>query len=193
MIKLIIGLGNPGPQYLLNRHNVGFLVVDALSRAYGAGEPRIRDKGAAQEITVGGHRVFLFKPLSYMNLSGGPAASFATFYKIDPSAILVIHDDLEVAPGRMRIKNGGSSGGHNGLKSLDSHLGPGSWRLRIGIGRPDHKDQVSGYVLGDFSSGDQGWLSHVMAGICDHTAVLLTDPPGFLTHWTAENRGVLTK
>lgn len=185
MIKMIIGLGNPGPGHVLNRHNVGFLMVDGLAHAYNAGPSRLKNKGAVQEITLDGQGVFLFKPLSYMNLSGGPASGFASFYKIDVSDILVIHDDLDVAPGRIRVKKGGGAGGHNGLKSLDAHIGSDYWRLRIGIGRPDNKDDVSAYVLDNFSKIEQGWLENIMSAICDEAFCFIQDPAALADRLTA--------
>lgn len=145
---LIVGLGNPGTEYRFHRHNVGFLMVDILHQAYGTTEfQKNKWQGLMAEGVINGHKVLFVKPQTYMNLSGPAVNGPANFYKIPLDKILVIHDELDIPPAEIRLKKGGGNGGHNGLKSIDAHLGKEYWRLRIGIGHPGIKDLVSGYVL----------------------------------------------
>lgn len=145
---LIVGLGNPGTEYRFHRHNVGFLMVDILHQAYGSTDfQKNKWQGLMAEGNVEGTKVLFIKPQTYMNLSGPAVSGPANFYKIPIDHIIVIHDDLDLHPAHVRIKKGGGHGGHNGLKSIDAHLGKDYWRLRIGIGHPGIKDMVSGYVL----------------------------------------------
>lgn len=158
-MKLIVGLGNPGTQYALTRHNIGFMVIDALVQEYRASSFQSRFKGLWTSGPIGEHTAQFFKPLDFMNRSGPPVGACTSFYKIPPEEILVIHDDIELEPGKVRVKFGGGHGGHNGIKSLESSIGKNFWRLKIGVGRPHHPGQdVSDYVLGKFSSNDENWL-----------------------------------
>lgn len=161
---LLVGLGNPGNGYAMNRHNIGFMVIDALS---GPAMFKSKYKSHFAEAQLGGQRTLLLKPQTYMNLSGEAVREVATFFKIDPERIAVFHDELDLLPGQLRIKKGGGHGGHNGLKSIDAHLGTKDyWRLRLGIGHPGHKDEVSPYVLSDFSKADQnGWLPDFIGSV----------------------------
>ena len=150
-MKLIVGLGNPGEKYLKTRHNAGFLLLDHLVDHFSLPDYQPKFKGAFTEGLIEGHKLYFLKPLTFMNSSGQSVAALAQFFKILPEEILVIHDELEVEFGKIRVKQGGSSGGHNGIKSIEQLLGsPNFWRLRIGISRPAHKEDVSNYVLDDF-------------------------------------------
>ncbi|TAN43979.1 MAG: aminoacyl-tRNA hydrolase [Rhodospirillales bacterium] len=155
---LLAGLGNPGPEHAGNRHNIGFMAVDEIVRRHGFSSWRKRFQGEVAEGSVDGQRVLVLKPMTYMNLSGQSVGEAARFMKIPLDHILVLHDDLDLAPGKVRVKTGGGAGGHNGLKSLDAHLGNGYKRLRLGIGHPGDKDAVTGHVLSGFAKSDQDWL-----------------------------------
>ncbi|WP_375567897.1 aminoacyl-tRNA hydrolase [Ahrensia marina] len=157
-MHLLVGLGNPGSQYANNRHNIGFVAVDAIHARHGFSPWRSRFSAQVSEGRIGTHKVLLAKPEIFMNLSGQAAGEIARFYKLEPSDVTTIHDELDLDPGRTRIKTGGGHGGHNGLKSLDAHLGKDYRRIRLGIGHPGHKDLVSGYVLKDFPKADQPWV-----------------------------------
>ncbi len=162
---LLVGLGNPGNGYAMNRHNIGFMVVDALLS--GPAMFKSKYKSHIAEAQVGGMRTLLMKPQTFMNISGEAVREVAAFYKIEPERIAVFHDELDLPPGQLRIKQGGGHGGHNGLKSIDAHLGTKDyWRLRLGIGHPGHKDEVSPYVLSDFSKADQNtWLPDFIGAV----------------------------
>ncbi|MCK6418257.1 MAG: aminoacyl-tRNA hydrolase [Alphaproteobacteria bacterium] len=156
---LLVGLGNPGKDYARHRHNAGFMVLDRLQEE--SGFPAWRKKFSGLMTEKGS--VVLLKPMTYMNLSGQSVGEAARFYKIAPEHIVVFHDELDVAPGDMRIKKGGGSAGHNGLKSITAHLeSPDYWRVRIGIGHPGHRDQVSDYVLSNFSKADAALVESVI-------------------------------
>lgn len=157
-MQLFVGLGNPGSQYEGNRHNIGFMAVDRIAQEYGFGPWRSRFRGLAAEGTINGEKVLLLKPQTYMNLSGDSVAEAMRFYKLPLEALLVFHDELDVAPGKLKMKVGGGAAGHNGLRSIDSHLGPHFRRARLGIGHPGSKERVHGWVLGDFAKADQAWL-----------------------------------
>lgn len=157
-MQLFVGLGNPGGQYEGNRHNIGFMAVDRIAQEYGFSPWRSRFKGLTAEGTLNGEKVMLLKPQTYMNLSGDSIAEALRFYKLPLEALLVFHDELDVAPGKLKMKVGGGAAGHNGLRSIDSHLGPHYRRARLGIGHPGSKERVHGWVLGDFAKADQTWL-----------------------------------
>lgn len=157
-MQLFVGLGNPGSQYAGNRHNIGFMVVDEIARRFSFGPWRAKFQGLLAEGGIGGRKVLLLKPQTYMNLSGQSVAAALGFYKLPLTALTVFHDELDVAPGKLKMKHGGGAAGHNGLRSIDAHLGQAYRRVRLGIGHPGHKDQVSNYVLSDFAKADQTWL-----------------------------------
>jgi peptidyl-tRNA hydrolase, PTH1 family len=163
---LFVGLGNIGKAFADHRHNAGFMAVDAIARAYRAPAFRARYQGLVSEIELAGERVFLLKPQTYMNESGRSAGEAARYFKIDPSRIVVFHDELDLPPGKVRVKTGGGNAGHNGLKSLTDHLGNEYRRVRIGIGHPGDKALVHNYVLSDFFKEDIPWL----AALCDAIA-----------------------
>jgi PTH1 family peptidyl-tRNA hydrolase len=178
---LLIGLGNPGTGYAGNRHNVGFMALDQIISDYGFSKPSLKFGGAVAEGMIGGEKAYAFKPLGYMNISGGPASEIARFYKIDLKNIIVIHDDLDIAPGKLKVKRGGGSGGHNGLKSLDSHIGVDYMRVRIGIGHPGDKDMVSDYVLSNFRKEELPQIENIIKETSKHISLLLNgDEAGFM-------------
>lgn len=170
---LLVGLGNPGASYALNRHNVGFMVVDVLRDHFEFDPFKRKDNSLVTSGMVGSVSVTLLKPMTYINCSGVPVQSYARFYKILPEDMIVIHDDLNVSLGNIKLKQGGSSGGHNGLKSLDSHIGQNYWRLRVGIGHPGHKDAVHDYVLKDFPKLEQEELITLLQKIALESPLLL--------------------
>ncbi|SON57070.1 Peptidyl-tRNA hydrolase [Hartmannibacter diazotrophicus] len=170
---LIAGLGNPGGKYAGNRHNIGFMAVDRLHDAHGFGPWRQKFQAEISEGTIAGERVLLMKPLTYMNESGRAVGEAARFHKIPLKEIIVIHDELDLPSGKMRVKTGGGHGGHNGLKSLDAHLGKEYRRIRLGIGHPGDKALVHNHVLGDFAKADQTWLGPLLDAISDNAALLV--------------------
>jgi len=171
-MQLWVGLGNPGAQYAGNRHNIGFMALDRIAADHGFGPWQGKFKGLLAEGRLGGARVLLLKPQTFMNLSGESVRAAAQFYKLGPEAITVFHDELDLAPGRLRLKQGGGHAGHNGLRSLTRHLGEGFARVRLGIGHPGHKDRVAGYVLHDFAKSDAEWLDDLLRGISDGAPAL---------------------
>lgn len=172
-MKIIAGLGNPGSQYAGNRHNIGFMAVDALQRLPSFSPWARKFKAEISEGEIGGEKVLLMKPLTYMNLSGESVGEAMRFFKLAPADIIVIHDELDLLAGRARIKTGGGHGGHNGLKSLDAHCGKEYRRLRLGIGHPGDKERVHGHVLGDFAKSDRVWLEPLLDAIADNAAMLV--------------------
>ncbi|KAA8384637.1 aminoacyl-tRNA hydrolase [Acetobacter oryzifermentans] len=173
---LWVGLGNPESSMRRHRHNVGFMAVEAIARKYGFTPWRNRFKGEVAEGRIGRQKVLLLLPMTYMNKSGESVQEAAAFYKIAPENITVFHDELDLAPGRLRIKRGGGAAGHNGLRSTDKMLGtPEYWRVRIGIGHPGAKERVHGWVLGNFTETDrQEWLERLLDRMAD-AAPLLAD------------------
>ncbi|MDJ0514464.1 MAG: aminoacyl-tRNA hydrolase [Methyloceanibacter sp.] len=171
-MKLFVGLGNPGAQYAFNRHNVGFMALDVMAAAHGFAAWRKRFQGLTCEGRLGGEQVLLLKPQTYMNESGWSAGEAARFYKIPLSDIVVFHDELDLTPGKVRVKVGGGVAGHNGLKSLSAQLGNDYMRVRIGIGHPGHRDQVTGHVLRDFAKADMEWLEPVLFAMSDAAPLL---------------------
>lgn len=173
MTKLWVGLGNPEPGMALNRHNIGFMAVDTIARSYGFQPWRKRFKGLVAEGSIAGEKVLALKPLTYMNASGESVQEAVAFYKLPVDAVTAFHDELDLAPGKMRVKKGGGAAGHNGLRSLDRMLGSQDyWRVRLGIGHPGSKDRVMGYVLGNFTKDDQEWLSDLLAAVADEAELL---------------------
>ncbi len=174
---LLVGLGNPGYEYAKNRHNMGFMCIDEILKSYGFPPDKSKFSGFLTEGSIDHQKVCLFKPLAYMNRSGKPAAEVSRFFKIPSDHIIVFHDDLDLVPGKVRVKQGGGHGGHNGLKDLDAHLGPSYWRVRIGIGRPFHKEAVTSYVLSNFSKEEHIWLDPLLSLLADEVHLLLTSSP----------------
>jgi peptidyl-tRNA hydrolase, PTH1 family len=181
-MRLIVGLGNPGTRYTLNRHNIGFLAVDAIAKRYAFAPFRAKFQGQITEGTIGDAKVMLLKPETYMNLSGESVGAAARFYKIEPVEITVIHDDIDLVEGKLRVKRGGGDGGHNGLRSIDASIGPDYWRVRIGVGHPGMKSLVEAYVLQNFSAEDRLWLEPMIPALAEAVPVLVADDaPGFMS------------
>jgi len=179
---LFIGLGNPGDKYAHNRHNIGFMAVDEIAHRHNFSDwKKGKFKGLIAEGKIGEEKVLLLKPQTYMNDSGLSVLPAASFYKISPENIIVFHDELDLDPGKIRIKQGGGAGGHNGLRSIDSHLGKNYWRVRMGIGHPGDKDKVHSYVLKDFSKEDKKWLEKLIPEIGYEAEYLIKqDMSGFM-------------
>ncbi len=178
---LLVGLGNPGGVYSKNRHNIGFLAVDEIVRRHSLQSYRDKFNGKLVEGSIGSERVLVLKPSTFMNDSGRSVVAAALFYKILPEDIFVIHDELDLDVGKLRLKSGGGHAGHNGLRSIHAHIGEGYRRLRLGIGHPGDKSMVSSYVLRDFSKADIEWLDPLLASIADHIELALVgDDANFL-------------
>src|SRR4030088_1410839 len=169
---LFVGLGNPGSRYAGNRHNIGFTVVDAIAKRHGIIPWRRRFQGVSAEGPLGGKRVLLLLPGTYMNDSGRSVAEAAHFYKLGLSDIVVFHDEIDLPPGKVRVKAGGGIAGHNGLRSISAHVGNDYRRVRIGIGHPGVKEMVHGLVLGDFSKAEREWVDALAGVIADNAALL---------------------
>jgi PTH1 family peptidyl-tRNA hydrolase len=180
---LWVGLGNPEPGMAKNRHNIGFMAVDAIAGRYGFSAWRRRFRGLVAEGVIAGEKILALKPLTYMNSSGESVRDAAAFYKLPPCAITAFHDELDLVPGKLRVKHGGGSAGHNGLRSMDRQLGASDyWRVRLGIGHPGSKDRVLPYVLGDFSKQDTAWLLPFLEAIADSAPLLAQGKaPDFMT------------
>ena len=172
-MKLLVGLGNPGAKYARNRHNIGFMAVDRIAGDHGFGPWRSKFQGVVSEGRLGPEKVLLLKPETFMNLSGKSVAAAMQFYKLTPADITVFHDELDLAPGKCRVKTGGGHAGHNGLRSIHSSIGEAYHRVRLGIGHPGHKDRVSAYVLHDFAKADADWIDDLLRGISDGAADLV--------------------
>ena len=170
---LLVGLGNPGAEYALTRHNVGFMAVDEIVRRYSFDGWTKKFKGEVCAGTIEGKKVLALKPHTYMNLSGEAVLSVASFYKIPPEKIYVFHDDMDLPVGRIKVKQGGGSGGHNGLKSIDAHLGQNYHRIRIGVDKPAMREQVVSWVLSKFTPNDKQTLDELIEKISNHIPLLL--------------------
>ena len=170
---LFVGLGNPGARYAGNRHNVGFMAAQAIAKRHTIGPWRRRFQGLACEGAIGGKRVLLLMPGTFMNDSGQAVAEAANFYKLDLADIVVIHDEIELRPGKVRVKVGGGNAGHNGLRSITAHIGNDYRRVRIGVGHPGHKDLVHPYVLNDFAKDERPWVEALCDVIADHAELLV--------------------
>lgn len=171
-MKLIVGLGNPGAGHAGQRHNIGFMAVEAIAAAHGFGPWRARFQGQTAEGRLGDERAVLLKPQTFMNLSGQSVGEAMRYLKLTPADVIVLHDELDLAPGQMRIKQGGGHAGHNGLRSMHQHIGEDYSRVRLGIGHPGHKDRVSGYVLSDFAKADADWLAALLDAIAAEAPLL---------------------
>ena len=171
-MQLFIGLGNPGAKYAQHRHNIGHRAVDRIAADHGFSPWKSKFQGSISEGRLGSEKITLLKPETFMNLSGQSAQAAMRFYKLTPEDVTVFHDELDLAPGKLRVKSGGGHAGHNGLRSLHQHIGPEYTRVRIGIGHPGHKDRVAGYVLHDFAKADQIWIDDLLRGISDGVAEL---------------------
>lgn len=180
-MKLIVGLGNPGAKYAQNRHNIGFMAVDRIAADHGFSAWRSKFQGQIAEGRFGSDKVMLLKPETFMNLSGQAVGEAMRYLKILSEDVIVFHDEIDLAPGKTRLKTGGGHAGHNGLRSIHGHIGPDYDRVRMGVGHPGHKDAVPDYVLRDFPKADAEWLDDEMRGISDGIAHLVAgDGPKFL-------------
>jgi PTH1 family peptidyl-tRNA hydrolase len=177
-MRLIVGLGNPGSRHARNRHNIGFMAAEAIARRYGFAAFRSRFKGELAEGVIGGERRLLLLPQTFMNLSGEAVLAAMSFYRIAPAEIVVIHDELDLRPGKVRVKLGGGNAGHNGLRSIDAMIGPDFWRIRIGIGHPGVKELVHPYVLQNFPSDEaRAWVAPLVEAVAETIPVLLGGAP----------------
>lgn len=177
-MRLVVGLGNPGSRYARNRHNIGFMAAEAIARRHGFPGFRNRFKGELAEASIGGERRLLLKPQTFMNASGESVTEAARFFKILPCEILVIHDEIDLRPGKLRVKLGGGNAGHNGLRSIDALLGPDYWRMRIGVGHPGIKELVQPYVLQNFSGEEvTGWVEPLLDAVAETIPLLLSGAP----------------
>lgn len=177
-MKLFVGLGNPGSGYARNRHNIGFMAMDRIAEDHGFGPWKSKFQGELTEGRLGSDKVLLLKPGTFMNRSGQSVQAAMQFYKLEPADVVVFHDELDLAPGKCRVKQGGGHAGHNGLRSIHGHIGEAYGRVRLGIGHPGHKDAVAGYVLHDFPKADDDWLDYLMRGISDGAAHLADGDTG---------------
>jgi peptidyl-tRNA hydrolase, PTH1 family len=188
-MKLFVGLGNPGAQYARHRHNVGFVALDKIVAAHNLGAWRKRFQGETAEGTLGGERVVLLKPMTYMNDSGRSVGEAARFLKIDVSDIYVFHDEIDLAPGKLKVKVGGGNAGHNGLRSITAHMGNEYHRVRIGVGHPGAKDAVAYYVLRDFAKVEYGWLDPLLDAMAEAAPFLAKgDSARFLSQVALKTR-----
>jgi PTH1 family peptidyl-tRNA hydrolase len=173
---LIAGLGNPGAGYAKNRHNIGFMAVDEIARRWGFGPERSRFRGVAREGSIdtpaGPVKVLILKPQTYYNESGGSVGEALKFYKLKPADLVVFYDEIDLAPGRFRMKTGGGAAGNNGIRSIAAHVGPEFRRARLGTGHPGHKDKVQGHVLSDFHKVEQKWLEALLQACADAAPLL---------------------
>ena len=180
-MKLFAGLGNPGAKYAQNRHNIGFMALDRIASDHGFSPWRSKFQGMVCEGRLGAEKVILLKPETFMNLSGQSVGEALRFHKLTPADLVVFHDEIDLAPAKLRLKQGGGHAGHNGLRSIHQHIGPEYERVRMGVGHPGHKDAVPGYVLRDFAKADQDWLDDMLRGISDGAVSLAEgDGPRFL-------------
>jgi len=164
-MQLWVGLGNPGPTYAMHRHNVGFMAVDAIGEVHDFSAPRKQFQGWTQEGRIGSEKVILLKPGTFMNESGRAVRAAMDFYKLTPADVTLFHDELDLVPFKVKVKTGGGTAGHNGLRSTDAHIGPDFRRVRLGIGHPGHKDRVTGYVLGNYAKAEIEPLTDMLGAI----------------------------
>ena len=180
-MQIFVGLGNPGAKYAKNRHNIGFMVLDEIASAHGFTPWKSHFQGQVASGTLGSEKVLLLKPSTFMNLSGQSVGEAMRFYKLTPDDVTVFHDELDLAPSKVRVKMSGGHAGHNGLRSIHQHIGEHYRRVRLGIGHPGHKDRVAGYVLSDFAKSEADWLEDVTRGCADGAKELASgDTPRFL-------------
>jgi PTH1 family peptidyl-tRNA hydrolase len=170
---LLVGLGNPGERYAANRHNIGFMVLQAVAKRHGVGPWRRRFQGLACEGPIGGVRSLLLRPTTYMNESGRAVAEAARFYKVTLADVIVFHDEIDLPPGKVRVKVGGGIAGHNGLRSISAHIGNDYRRVRIGVGHPGNKDLVQAYVLNDFAKSERPWVEALIEIVADNSEFLV--------------------
>ena len=178
VMKLFVGLGNPGAKYARNRHNIGFMAVERIAEDHGFGPWKSKFQGQISDGRLGSEKIVLLKPETFMNLSGQSVGEAMRFYKLDSTDVTVFHDEIDLAPAKIRCKAGGGHAGHNGLRSIHQHIGPHYDRVRLGVGHPGHKDKVPSYVLHDFAKADQDWLDDVIRGVADGAPYLADGDTG---------------
>ncbi len=164
-MQIWAGLGNPGPRYAMHRHNVGFMVIDAIAEVYELPDPSKKFLGWVQEARIGGEKIVLLKPATFMNESGRSIRAALDFYKVEPASVTVFYDELDLAPFKIKVRTGGGAAGHNGIRSTIDHIGPDFRRVRIGIGHPGHKDKVTGHVLGNWAKSEIEPLSDLLGAV----------------------------
>jgi PTH1 family peptidyl-tRNA hydrolase len=195
-MRLFVGLGNPGAKYARNRHNIGFMAVDEIARRHGFAPWRRRFQGETSEGALGTERVILLKPTTYMNDSGRSVQEAASFFKIAPGDVTVFHDELELPPGKVRVKIGGGIAGHNGLRSISAHIGNDYRRVRLGIGHPGVKELVHGHVLSDFAKADNDWVTTLCEAVAEHAGLVAKGTDATFAnrvHLAMQAKGFLTK
>jgi PTH1 family peptidyl-tRNA hydrolase len=195
-MRLFVGLGNPGTKYQGNRHNIGFMALDEIARRHGFSPWRRRFQGETSEGTIGGERVILLRPLTFMNESGRAVQDAASFFKLGLPDITVLHDEIELPPAKMRVKVGGGIAGHNGLRSISAHVGNDYRRVRLGVGHPGVKELVHGHVLGDFAKSDRPWVEALTEAIAENAALLAEGRDSTFqnkVHLTMQAKGFLDK
>jgi PTH1 family peptidyl-tRNA hydrolase len=181
-MRLLVGLGNPGSRYERNRHNIGWMAVDAVVRRHSFQPLRSKFQGEIAEGTIGGERVLALKPQTFMNASGESVGAAARFYKLAPADVIVIHDELDLKEGKVRVKQGGGAAGHNGLRSIDALFGNDTWRIRIGIGHPGVKELVHAYVLQNFLPEEMEWVPKVIDAVAEAMPLMVEgNPQGFMS------------
>ncbi len=188
VMLMFAGLGNPGAEYAGNRHNAGFLALDEIAGRHGFSPWKAKSGAAVAEGRLGGEKLLLVKPQSFMNKSGGPVGEVARFFKIPPEQVFVFYDEIDLVAGKVRVKRGGGHGGHNGIRDIDRHLGSDYWRVRIGVGRPDHvipgsRIDIRKWVLMDFTTEERnGWVPAVLRAMSDEADRLVAnDDGGFMS------------
>jgi len=172
-MRLLVGLGNPGPRHARNRHNIGFMAVDEIVRRHAFGPWRARFQGRVAEGRIGAEKLLALEPQTYMNETGRAVGEALRFYKLDPEQVIVLHDEIDLKSGKVKVKQGGGPGGHNGLRSVDAHIGRDYWRVRLGVGHPGDKDLVHDHVLHDFAKADEAWLGKLLDAVAAELPVLL--------------------
>ncbi|MFN0190785.1 MAG: aminoacyl-tRNA hydrolase [Aestuariivirga sp.] len=177
-MHLLAGLGNPGSKYAGNRHNIGFMAVDEIVRRHGFGPWRKRFHGETSEGKLGGEKVLVLKPMTYMNESGQSVGAAMRFFDIDPSQVIVLYDELDLEPGKVRVRYGGGAAGHNGIRSIIAHAGPHFQRVRLGIGHPGERDMVHPHVLSDFAKTDKVWLLPLIDAVAENIGLLIEGQEG---------------
>ncbi|MDP6603828.1 MAG: aminoacyl-tRNA hydrolase [Rhodospirillales bacterium] len=191
---LAVGLGNPGGGHAKNRHNIGFMALDAIVEHHRFQRYRAKFSGSVAEGRIAGRRIAALKPLVYMNDSGRSVAEAARFFRVPPDHIIVLHDEIDLAPGRLRVKRGGGHAGHNGLRNIHAHIGPDYCRVRLGVGHPGHKHRVAGHVLRNFVKADQAWVNGILDAVAEHFALLVEgDDSTFMSKVAHDMQAVLPK
>lgn len=174
-MMLLVGLGNPGQKYANNRHNIGFMAVDEIIRRHGLSGPRLRFQGEVYDGTIGSAKVLALKPLTFMNDSGQAVGEAMRFYKLEPEQVIVFYDEMDLEAGKLKVKTGGGTAGHNGIKSITRHIGAEFMRVRMGVGHPGEKHLVTNHVLKDFARSDNEWLELLIDAIAEHVGLLIED------------------